>query len=105
MVEPALDLPGFPTQPGTPPAFPQQPPIGVGGGDRSTKTLQGELNLLNTRGYINLDEPLVEDDNYGRRTMSAVRLLEEKAGIDLDRGFAGPQVWAAIDAALTPSTA
>lgn len=109
LVEPTLDLPGWPTQAGTPPSFPAQPPIGVGGGDRGTKTLQGDLNLLAKRGYIVLDEPLVVDGSYGRRTMAAVRLLEEKAGIDLDRGFAGPQVWDAIDKALggglTPSVA
>lgn len=109
LVESTLDLPGWPTQTGTPPSFPSQPPIGVGGGDRGTKTLQGDLNLLAKRGYIVLDEPLTIDGSYGRRTMAAVRLLEEKAGIDLDRGFAGPQVWSAIDKALggglTPSAA
>jgi lysozyme family protein len=108
LLEPSLDLPGWPIQAGTPPPISQPSPIGVGGGlGHSTTTLQGDLNLLSQRGFIHLDDLLVVDGSYGRLTFAAVRALEEKAGLTLDRGYAGPEVWAAIDKAfgLTPSPA
>lgn len=88
---PELDLLGWPTQRGTPPALPQFPPLGVGGGT-DTAWLQTTLNTL-------LHSGLTVDGSYGRRTRSAVVEFQNKSRLEPD-GFAGPLTIAALEKAL-----
>lgn len=68
---------------------PQPPPEGL----RDATALQTALNNLGA------DPKLVVDGNYGRNTKRAVIAFQAKAGLPQD-GIAGPDTWAAIDAAL-----
>jgi lysozyme family protein len=90
----ALDLPGWPSQAPVPPPYPQQVPVGIGGGPNATVWIQTSLNKL-----LKLDPSLAVDNNYGRDTKLAVMAFQRQHGLVVD-GLAGPLTNAAIEKEL-----
>lgn len=78
----------------------QPPPVGLGESVHTTEWLQKSLNLL-----LEPSPRLAVDGSYGRRTMAAVRQFEIDNRLTVDRGYAGPEVYGAIDRKLAASSA
>lgn len=84
------------------------PPITVGGSHHDTSWLQAALNQVakthpKMEGAVaRLGGPpsLQVDGNFGRRSRIFVRAFEEIEGLNVDRGFVGPQVLSALDRVL-----
>lgn len=72
---------------------PAQAPAGVGGGDHDALWVQRALNKLGQ------EPPLVEDNNYGRRTREAIRAFQAQHGLHAD-GLFGPKTDAALQQAI-----
>lgn len=86
-------------------------PITVGGSQHDAKWLQAALNYV-AKGTPAMQvaiakeggpSQLVVDGNAGRQTRIFVRSFEVAEKLDVDRGFAGPQVLGALDKLLGAS--
>lgn len=83
-----------------PPAAPLPVPVGVGGGTHDTLWVQHALNDVAHSGIVQIEGPLREDGNYGRRTREAVRAYQRARNIHPVDGLAGPVTNAALEVDL-----
>ena len=90
-----IDIPGWPSQIGTPPPIPQPAPIGIGGGEHDTAWIQDALNKA-----LHLDPPLAVDGSYGRRTKAAAVEFQQAHKLVVD-GLVGPATMAELKKGLS----
>jgi len=72
-----------------------QPTIRKGSKSKAVGTAQHMLNVIGEAGCFELDEPLVEDNDFGSATRRAVISFQQAFDLDPD-GVIGKKTWAAL---------